>query len=69
MAPAADETKDETNPSLRSVTFKLSAEDIERLKRIVKRRYPEDRHMMAKTLRELIREEYTRGSYEETPGK
>lgn len=45
---------------LKSVTFKLSRADIERLRQIVEWRYPEDRHMMAKVLRELIREEHAR---------
>lgn len=45
---------------LRSVTFKLSAEDIGRLRYLAQRRYPGDRNVMARTLRDVIREAYTR---------
>ena len=51
-------TPDVESEPLKSVTFKLSKADIERLRDIVEDRYPEDRHMMAKVLRELIREEH-----------
>jgi hypothetical protein len=50
---------DETTP-LRSVTFKLSADDIGRLRYLAQRRYPGDRNVMARTLRDVIREAYTR---------
>lgn len=54
----SDEEQPATGESrLRSITFKLSPADIERLRRITRRRYPEDRNMMAQTLREIIREE------------
>ena len=49
----------ETAP-LRSVTFKLSAEDIGRLRAIAQRRYPGDRNVLTRTLRDLLREEYAR---------
>lgn len=54
-------TTDDTNESeLVKVTFNLSHADRDVLDRIVRARYPRDRQMMAKVLRELIREEEER---------
>lgn len=53
----ADTTEAENEP-LRSVTFKLSQADIDRLREIVEERYPEDRHMTARVIREMIRLEH-----------
>lgn len=50
----------ESATPLRSVTFKLSTDDIGRLRAIAQRRYPGDRNVLTRTLRDLLREEYAR---------